>query len=257
MNGWRSPYETASLSLWGSMSRGLDMEKKKKTKRKYGNRRKQVRIRKTILFLSIAFVCITVIALVYKKHISHKSGKEMAEVLSEEDWIGAPELDVQLLEPNEYSRPGIPLPEVKGIVIHYVANPGSSAQANRNYFESLKDTHTTKASSHFVVGLDGEIIQCIPSSEISYASNDRNEDTISIECCHPDESGKFKQETYTSVVQLTAWLCTRFHLNSQDVIRHYDVTGKLCPKYYVENEDAWVTFLADVENKIAEIQSMK
>ena len=106
-----------------------------------------------------------------------------------------------------------------------------------------------------MVGLDGEVIQCIPSTEISYASNDRNKDTLSIECCHPDETGEFNQATYTSLVQLTAWLCKRFGLESTDVIRHYDVTGKECPKYFVDHEDAWERFRQDVgdcKNKIIE-----
>lgn len=34
-----------------------------------------------------------------------------------------------------------------------------------------------------------------------------------------------------------------YHLQSQDVIRHYDVTGKICPKYFVEHEDQWKEFL--------------
>ena len=81
--------------------------------------------------------------------------------------------------------------------------------ANRDYFEGLKDAHTTKASSHFIVGLDGEVVQCIPTTEIAYASNNRNADTISIECCHPDDTGAFNTATYQSMVQLTAWLCNR------------------------------------------------
>lgn len=164
------------------------------------------------------------------------------------DWFGAPEIDVQLLTNNEYSRPGIAMEHVNGIVVHYTANPGSTAQANRNYFEGLKDSGERKVSSHFVIGLDGEIIQCIPSSEISYASNDRNGDTLSIECCHPDETGEFNRATYTSLVQLVAWLCKRFDLEATDVIRHYDVTGKECPKYFVDHEDAWEQFLQDVSD---------
>lgn len=158
-----------------------------------------------------------------------------------------PELDVELLTVNPYSRPGTALEKVNGIVIHYTANPGATAIANRNYFENLKDTHTTKASSHFVVGLEGEIVQCIPTAEIAYASNDRNSDTISIECCYKNEDGSFEQATYDSVIKLTAWLCAKFGLTSEDVIRHYDVTGKLCPLYYVEHEDAWVQFKKDVD----------
>ena len=111
-----------------------------------------------------------------------------------------PEFKVDLLTPNPYSRPQTAIEAVKGIVVHYTANPGTTAAQNRSYFESLKDTQKTKASSHFVVGLEGEVIQCIPSTEMSYASNDRNVDTLSIECCHMDETGQFTQETYDSLV---------------------------------------------------------
>lgn len=157
-----------------------------------------------------------------------------------------PPLDVQLLTVNEYSRPGIPLEQVNGIVIHYTANPGTSAQDNRDYFEGLKDSHATKASSHFIIGLEGEIVQCIPCNEWAYASNERNEDTISIECCIPDESGKFTQQTYDSLVELVSWLCFRYGLTEKNLLRHYDITGKNCPKYYVQNEDAWESFCEDV-----------
>ena len=75
-------------------------------------------------------------------------------------------------------------------------------------------------------------------------------DTISIECCHPDESGQFTDDTYQSLVELTAWLCNRFQLSSEDVIRHYDVTGKECPKYFVDHEDAWEQFRNDVQKQI-------
>ncbi|SFB02574.1 N-acetylmuramoyl-L-alanine amidase [Acetitomaculum ruminis DSM 5522] len=162
-----------------------------------------------------------------------------------------PEIDVELLTINPYSRPGTPLEKINGIVIHWTANPGSSAIANRDYFESLKDNHITSASSHFIIGLDGEIVQCIPSSEISYASNDRNNDTLSIECCIPDETGKFNDATYSSMVYFTAWLCKNFNVDVDNVIRHYDVTGKDCPKYFVENEDKWLLFKQDIRNYIA------
>mgnify|MGYP001622908206 FL=1 len=162
-----------------------------------------------------------------------------------------PDLDVQLLDVNPYSRPGIQSNGITGIVIHYTANPGSTAQENRDYFNGLQYSHETSASSNFIVGLDGEIIQCVPTWEVAYASNDRNYDTVSIEVCHPDESGKFTDATYRSLVQLTAWLCVKFNLTSEDVIRHYDVTGKNCPKYFVEHEDAWGTFKENVSLAIA------
>ncbi len=161
-----------------------------------------------------------------------------------------PDLDVELLDINEYSRPGIALNQVNGIVIHYTANPGTTAMQNRNYFNGLKDSHETKASSHFVIGLEGEIVQCIPTSEISYASNDRNADTVSIECCIEDDTGKFNDDTYESLLELTTFLMGKFDLDTEDVIRHYDVTGKNCPKYYVEHQDAWEQFKVDLEDYI-------
>lgn len=179
---------------------------------------------------------------------------EIQSTATSEEWEGAPPIDVELLTQNPYSRPGISISEINGIVIHYTANPGSTAIANRNYFESLKDTQNNKVSSHFVIGLDGEIVQCIPSSEISYASNSRNSDTLSIECCHPDETGQFTQATYRSVVELTAWLCKRFDVRVENVIRHYDVTGKNCPKYYVEHADAWMQMKADIQAQIDELK---
>lgn len=163
---------------------------------------------------------------------------------------GAPYIDVELLTPNAYSRPQLPIEQVNYIAIHYTANPGSTAMSNRNYFENLATTQENKVSSHFVVGLEGEVVQCIPTSEMSYATNSRNVDTISIECCHPDENGQFNDATYDSAVKLTAWLCTRFGLTKDQVIRHYDVTGKDCPKYYVENPDAWIQMKSDIAAQI-------
>lgn len=210
--------------------------------------RRVKRNRRILLLVVIGIIAAIVAAIVLGRGRMSSAGRPGNLVNLGE---GCPPLDVQLLTPNEYSRPQTPLEQVGGIVVHYTANPGSSAQANRNYFEGLKDgTDGVSASSHFIIGLDGEIIQCIPTAEVSYASNDRNFDTISIECCHPDESGQFTDDTYQSLVELTAWLCNRFQLSSEDVIRHYDVTGKECPKYFVDHEDAWEQFRNDVQKQI-------
>lgn len=157
-----------------------------------------------------------------------------------------------LLPVNPWSRPEKPLREIHGVVIHYVGNPNTSAHANRNYFASLSTgVEQTYASSHFIVGLEGEVVQCIPLTEIAYASNSRNDDTVSIEVCHPDDSGKFSDVTYDRVVELTAWLCREFHLDPEtDVIRHYDVSGKICPKYYVDHPEAWDQLRADIKTAL-------
>ncbi len=160
---------------------------------------------------------------------------------------------VDYIPTSEYSRPGTPLEEISGVVVHYVGNPGTTAAANRSFFANLALTHETYASAHFLVDLDGEILQCVPLTEIAYCSNTANDYTVSIEVCHPDDTGKFDDATMESLEKLVAWLCEMFDLDpTEDVIRHYDVTGKICPKYYVENEDAWLAFKQDVSARIEE-----
>ncbi len=211
-------------------------------------------IRRSVIVCGVILALILVITKIPKKAqpLAEMSERQQTEEIEkgfkQKIVLEVPDYQVKLLTPNEYSRPQTAMEKVKGIVIHYTANPGTTAEQNRSYFESLKDTHDTKVSSHFVVGMDGEIVQCIPSSEIAYASNERNSDTISIECCHKDKTGQFTQETYDSLVELTAWLCGKFNLPVENIIRHYDVTGKECPIYYVENEDAWKKFKKDVQN---------
>ena len=221
----------------------------KSTTKKKKRKNKQKRYDMSRLWMALGLLVLVLLVIFGVTRHQKKAAVTSSDspvTLSEID-KSEPELDVELLTVNPYSRPGTALEKVNGIVIHYTANPGATAIANRNYFENLKDTHTTKASSHFVVGLEGEIVQCIPTAEIAYASNDRNSDTISIECCYKNEDGSFEQATYDSVIKLTAWLCAKFGLTSENVIRHYDVTGKLCPLYYVEHEEAWTQFKKDVD----------
>ncbi len=223
--------------------------KKKRIQKKKKHSRKQHWWQKKIVLpkwlgIGIIFVLCSLAAVYVKNNYVDYIGTKQSMQISK------PEITENFLPVNSYSRPGIAIGDINGVVVHYVANPGSSAEENREYFEGLKDTHTTKASSHFIIGLEGEIIQCIPLDEISYASNGRNGDTISIECCHPDEDGKFNEKTYDSLVNLVSWLCEEYGLSSEDVIRHYDVTGKLCPIYYVEHEDKWTEFRQEIEQKL-------
>ncbi len=200
------------------------------------NRRKSSRLRRLLkiliflLLLLLAFYACTSLGIL-------GSSPNYLKTVDVPEWV-----DEQFIRVDGASRRGIDLKKFSGVVIHYVGNPGSTAQQNRDYFNSPE----SNVSSHFIVGLDGEIIQCVPLWEISSASNNKNSDTISIEVCHPDKSGKFTDASYHSLVRLTAWLCKTGHLNTGDVIRHYDITGKLCPIYYVKHPDAWKKLKTDI-----------
>lgn len=172
--------------------------------------------------------------------------RERSNVIAMED-LDLPEwVTADLLPVNEWSRPGTRLAAVNGVVVHYVGNPNTTAEQNNSYFRNLADTHETYASSNFLIGMDGTVLLNVPPDEVAYCSNDRNSDTLSIECCHPDESGAFTQATYDSLVKLVRWLAGTYDLEREDIIRHYDVTGKECPKYYVDDPEAWEQFLDDV-----------
>lgn len=176
------------------------------------------------------------------------------------------------LKPNPFSRPKTKLAKVSGICIHWIGNTGTSADANRGYFDRLanqnpKDMKADRyASAHAIVGLLGEIIQCIPWLERAYHVGAKtykpealkrldttypNARMIGLEACHEDESGRPNDTTLYSLVCITAFLCYKFNLDpKKDIYRHYDITGKKCHKFYVDNPNEWKSFLVMVESAL-------
>lgn len=218
-------------------------EEKKRRKRKQKRQLQMVLAADLVLLAAI----IAVSGLLFVRRRQEEKNRPAPAGIEIPFWI-----EPDLLVKNLYSRPGKTRTKVNDIVIHYVANAGSTAKNNRDYFNGLAvpDADSpTSASSHFVIGLEGEIIQCVPLEEIAFANYPRNEDTISIECCHPDASGRFTQMTEESLVKLVAWLCQELELTERNVIRHYDVSGKPCPLYYVEHEDAWKQLKKEIRKK--------
>lgn len=216
------------------------------TEEKRSRRKKQrfLAVLVTDLVLACAILVTGTLLLVRWYRETHRP--DLSELVAP-DWYKQ-----EFLTFNPYSRPGTKREKINSIVVHYVANPGTTAMQNRSYFENLAHQSSGKkvsASSHYIIGIDGEILQLIPLDEVAYANYPRNEDTVSIECCHPDSTGEFTEETKEALVKLTAWLCGELDLTERDVIRHYDVSGKNCPKYYVEQEDAWEELLKDIKKK--------
>lgn len=209
-----------------------------------------------IILILVFFLGLLSLQLRNKKNGGSKSdisGNKIEDTKAEDvdAFLLSDNIQQEILPVNPYSRPGDKISKVTAIVVHYVGNPGTTAEQNRSYFNNLAELKNAYASSHYVVGLQGEIIQCVPLDEIAYASNNRNYDTISIECCHQDAEGRFTGDTYNSLVRLVAALCSTYGLNPEtDVIRHYDVTGKLCPIYYVNNPDEWYAFKLSVKNEM-------
>lgn len=253
------------------ISEDAGWERAKRLRQKDIQRRKQERYRREIrrkrhrrkvmavkLGLTVCMMCLIFIACFGVYHVVRYFGRTTAvqevtaarDAIIEKNQTQKPEIIEDYLTPNPYSRPEESLPRVNNIFVHYTANQGTSAAQNRSYFENLGLTGETSASAHFIIGYDGEIIQCIPLDEIAYAVKERNYDSISIECCYLASDGEFTEATYESLLHLCGWLLKEYRLTPEDMRRHYDEGGKKCPLYYVEHEEAWERFLNDLEKYI-------
>ena len=169
----------------------------------------------------------------------------------------------KLLTKNKYSRPGKALSKILGIVVHYVGVPYQKPEQTVAYFEQLKiGTNETYASAHYVIGTDGNGIYCIPNTEVAYHCGAReckkgiveklsaypNYTTIGIEMCHTDKG--FTEVKLETTSELVAQLLTEHDLTIDDVYRHFDITGKICPLFFVEDEEQWENFKKRIEEKL-------
>lgn len=189
--------------------------------------------------------------------------------------IVRPKLKKRLLPVNQFSRPKRKLVSIKGIVIHWTGNAGARIDEHYSYFKSLANQNPDDskydryAGAHYFVDIDGYIARMIPDKEMAYHVGAKeyqegildkfnttypNNCLIGIEMCHPDDTGEFTQETYKQTLHLIGYLLERYDLTLSDVVRHYDVTGKNCPKHFVENEEAYRKFQKDLKILIKESQ---
>ncbi|MFQ8686929.1 MAG: N-acetylmuramoyl-L-alanine amidase [Anaerotignaceae bacterium] len=138
------------------------------------------------------------------------------------------------------------LSRIKYIVVHYTGNNGDAALANTNYFKSYRG-----ASAHYFVD-ETSIYQSIEDKNIAWhcGANSykhpycRNSNSIGVELCSNITGGKyaFKPKTVDNAVWLVKELMAKYNVPITNVLRHYDVTGKLCPEPYVRDIEAWVDF---------------
>lgn len=160
------------------------------------------------------------------------------------------------LTPYNYTNGNIS--RIKYIVIHYVGATGG-AKANCDYYASKY----IGASAHYYVGFQGEIWQSVEDKNIAwhcgtrgtyYHPECRNSNSIGIEMCIRTKGSKldtsrdwyFEDATVTSAIALTKELMAKYGVPADRVIRHYDVTHKICPNPYVYNhtKHTWNAFKA-------------
>ena len=138
--------------------------------------------------------------------------------------------------------------DIKGLVIHYTANNGDTARGNCNYFKN----NVTYTSAHIFVD-DNECIQSVPDLYVAWSVGAnhyyhpylRNDNTISIELCsRKDSKGNyyFTDQTFKNALEITSEYMKKYNIKIADVVRHYDITRKICPAPMVYNETLWDNF---------------
>jgi N-acetylmuramoyl-L-alanine amidase CwlA len=173
---------------------------------------------------------------------------------------------------NPYSRSGDKLLRLQAIVVHYTANPHANAEDHQEFFDGPDGGNYRYAGAHLFVDRH-EVVEVIPLNEVGYHANERkagpllsalrattsyypggnaNLLTIGIEMCI-EKDGSFHPDTVERTRLLIKTL-QRWYPQLSDtqnrVVRHYDITGKNCPKPFVENRGAWNDFLASIDAPI-------
>ena len=147
--------------------------------------------------------------------------------------------------------------------MHYTANDGDSDESNGRYFQQPLNP---VASAHYFVD-DNSITQSVPEDFVAYhcGANSyrhpscRNHNSIGIELCDAKRDGRVMAtaKTIDNAADLVAMLCEKYGIPTDHIIRHYDVTGKLCPKYWVDDPDGIKKFRKKVEERVEMVSKCK
>ena len=146
---------------------------------------------------------------------------------------------------NLDKRPGLKI-NPRFITIHSTANPTSTAENERGWLTNPGNTR--KASWHIVVD-EHRAIEAIPLDEVAYHSGSRegNNTSIGIEMC---ESGN-RQAVLARTIKLVAKMLHERNWGVDRLRRHYDWSGKVCPRILSDNNwSGWKKFIADVEKEL-------
>ena len=136
----------------------------------------------------------------------------------------------------------------KYIVIHFTANNGDTALGNCKYFY----TEDRGASAHYFVDENG-VWQCVEDNNVAWHCGAstykhpycRNGNSIGVEMCsRKDSNGNYyiMDKTVNNTVELVKYLMNKYNVPIDNVIRHYDVTGKNCPEPFVRDIKKWQDF---------------
>lgn len=153
---------------------------------------------------------------------------------------------------------------IKYLVYHYTGNKKDTAENNGNYFKN----NVVKASANFFID-DTTVVESVPVEYTAYSvggskysncvytgggkcyGKATNANTINIEMCG-DKNGKASDKTQENAIALGKELVEKYNIPYENIIRHFDVTGKQCPAYFCysdSNDKSWKEFKERLKNE--------
>lgn len=155
---------------------------------------------------------------------------------------------------------------IKWLVVHYTANDGDTDESNAIFFKN----NIPKASAHYFID-DDSVTQSVPDNYAAYAVGGTrfadyaktggaslykkitNSNSISVEMCDTQKNGKHdvSEKTLANTIAFCKVLMKKYNIDINHVVRHFDVTGKRCPAYYI-NSSMWANFKIRLQQTVSD-----
>ena len=118
---------------------------------------------------------------------------------------------------------------ISKIVVHYT---GTEASAHNNLLYFSRSS--AGASAHYFIDRDGTLRQSVSEGDTAWHAGDWGTNLRSVGIEVVSGGSDFTEAQIETLAALVAEIRGRCGIGEENVIRHYDVTGKLCPAPYVD-----------------------
>lgn len=118
---------------------------------------------------------------------------------------------------------------IRKIVVHYT---GTEASAHNNLLYFSRSS--AGASAHYFIDKDGTLRQLVSEGDTAWHAGHWATNLCSVGIEVVSGGADFTEAQINTLATLVADIRSRCGVSADDVIRHYDVTGKLCPAPYVD-----------------------
>ena len=118
---------------------------------------------------------------------------------------------------------------ISKIVVHYT---GTEASAHNNLLYFSRSS--AGASAHYFIDRDGTLRQSVSEGDTAWHAGHWGTNLCSVGIEVVSGGSDFTEAQVETLAALVAEIRSRCGIGEENVIRHYDVTGKLCPAPYVD-----------------------